>query len=79
MVGNILAFQIWPTMAKQLKSKQRENNMGESRSHKMTANRLAKKFKTTYNEGKGADIQADNITIEVETPMLRYNSQSGLI
>ena len=42
--------------------------MGESRSHRITANRLAKKFKTTYNEGAGADIKTDNIAIEIETP-----------
>ncbi len=38
----------------------------ESRSHKTTANRLAKKFKTDYNQGQGADIQAGNVAIEVE-------------
>jgi hypothetical protein len=41
--------------------------MMESRSHKTTANRLAKKFKTDYNQGQGADIQAGNVAIEVET------------
>jgi len=39
----------------------------ESRSHKTTANRLAKKFKTDYNQGQGADIQTGNVAIEVET------------
>lgn len=39
----------------------------ESISHKTTANRLAKKFKTDYNQGQGADIQAGNVAIEVET------------
>ena len=67
MAGNTLAYQIWSTMAEKLKSKHRENNIGESRSHKMTASRLSKKFKTTYNKGKGADIKTDNIAIEVET------------
>jgi hypothetical protein len=28
--------------------------MTESRSHKTTANRIAKKFKTDYNSGKGS-------------------------
>ena len=41
--------------------------MPESKSHKDTANRLAKKHKTQYNQGKGADIKAKEITIEVET------------
>lgn len=42
--------------------------MAESKSHKTTANRLAKKYGTTYNKGKGADIKTPNIAIEVETP-----------
>ena len=42
--------------------------MSESKSHKTTANKLAKKFGTTYNKGKGADVKAKNIAIEVETP-----------
>ena len=42
--------------------------MTESKSHKAAANRIAKKFKTDYNTGKGADIKTDNIAIEVETP-----------
>ncbi len=41
--------------------------MAESRSHTTTANRLAKKLKTDYNEGKGPDINTDNLAIEVET------------
>ena len=40
--------------------------MMESRSHKTTANQLAKKFKTDYNQGQGADMQAGNVAIEVE-------------
>jgi hypothetical protein len=42
--------------------------MSESKSHKTTANRLAKKFKTDYNTGQGADIQTPKIAVEVETP-----------
>lgn len=42
--------------------------MAESRSHKTTANRIAKKMKTEYNDGKGVDIKSTNATIEVETP-----------
>lgn len=42
--------------------------MTESKSHKTTANRLAKKFKTDYNTDKGADIQTADIAVEVETP-----------
>ena len=42
--------------------------MSESRSHKTTANRLAAQHGADYNQGSGADIKADHITIEVETP-----------
>ena len=42
--------------------------MTESRSHKTTANRLAARFGAEYNEGPGADIKSEGITIEVETP-----------
>jgi len=42
--------------------------MAESRSHKITANRIAKKMNTQYNDGKGIDIKSTNVTIEVETP-----------
>ena len=42
--------------------------MPESRSHKTTANRLAAMHGAEYNQGPGADIKADHITIEVETP-----------
>lgn len=41
--------------------------MTESKSHKALANKLAKKYRTEYNQGAGADIQASNIAIEVET------------
>ncbi|MBC8549420.1 MAG: hypothetical protein H8D23_07200 [Candidatus Brocadiales bacterium] len=42
--------------------------MTESRSHKVTSNRIANKYKTDYNTGKGVDIQKDNIAVEVEPP-----------
>jgi hypothetical protein len=43
-------------------------NMTESRSHKIAANRIAKKFSTEYNEGEGVDIKTQRATVEVETP-----------
>ena len=42
--------------------------MTESRSHKTTANRIAKKFNTDYNSGDGVDLKSKRATIEVETP-----------
>ena len=42
--------------------------MSESRSHKITANRIAKKLKADYNPGKGVDIKSSKATVEVETP-----------
>jgi len=42
--------------------------MAESRSHKTTANRIAKKFRTDYNNGEGVDIKSKRATVEVETP-----------
>lgn len=42
--------------------------MAESRSHKTTANRLAALYGVEYNQGQGADIKAEGVTIEVETP-----------
>lgn len=42
--------------------------MSENRSHKTTANRIAKKFKTDYNSGEGVDIKSKRATVEVETP-----------
>ena len=41
--------------------------MTESRSHRTAANRIAKKFNTDYNDGKGVDIKSKRATIEVET------------
>ena len=42
--------------------------MVENRSHKTAANRIAKKYGTEYNDGKGVDIKSKRATIEVETP-----------
>ena len=42
--------------------------MSESRAHKTTANRIADKLNTDYNQGQGADVQTPQIAIEVETP-----------
>ena len=41
--------------------------MPESKNHKKTAERLARKFNTTYNNGQGVDIKTSSKTIEVET------------
>jgi len=41
--------------------------MGESRSHKTTANRIAGKFGVEYNDGEGVDIKSKHATVEVET------------
>ncbi|MCH7667460.1 MAG: hypothetical protein IH936_16225 [Acidobacteria bacterium] len=41
--------------------------MGESRSHKTTANRLARRLGTDYHSDKGVDIVTDSVAIEVET------------
>ena len=40
----------------------------ESKPHKTTANRIAKKLNANYNDGEGVDIKANNATVEVETP-----------
>lgn len=42
--------------------------MGESRSHKTTANRIAKKFNVEYNSGEGVDVKSRRAVVEVETP-----------
>ena len=41
--------------------------MTESRSHKVAANRIAKKLNTQYNNSDGVDIVTKNIAIEIET------------
>jgi len=42
--------------------------MPESRSHKIAANRIARKYKTEYNEGPGADVVTAQVAIEIEPP-----------
>jgi len=42
--------------------------MPENRSHKTTANRIAKKLNAEYISGEGADIKSPKATVEVETP-----------
>ena len=42
--------------------------MSESRSHKTTSNRIAKKYGVDYNNGKGVDVKSNRATVEVETP-----------
>ena len=42
--------------------------MPESKAHRDTANRIAKKLNTQYNNGKGVDIVTGGKAIEVETP-----------
>lgn len=41
--------------------------MAEDRSHKTTANRIARKLGTAYEPGQGADIQTSRLVVEVET------------
>ena len=42
--------------------------MPESKSHKTTSNRIARKYRTEYNKGAGADIQSSQVVVEVEPP-----------
>lgn len=42
--------------------------MSESRSHKITARRIANKLNTEYNDSEGVDIKSKKATVEVETP-----------
>lgn len=41
--------------------------MPDGRSHKTTANRIAKKYNTEYNNGPGPDVRSGRATVEVET------------
>ena len=41
--------------------------MAESKSHKDTAQRIARMYGVEYNSGKGPDIKSPKATIEVET------------
>ena len=38
-----------------------------SRSHEAAANRIAQQHSVDYNKGKGPDVKAPHITVEVET------------
>jgi len=49
--------------------------MGELRSHKITANRIAKKYNTAYISDKGVDIVIKKVKVEVET---EGNVKSGM-
>ena len=40
--------------------------MPEGRSHKITANRIARKYRVEYTEGAGVDIQTSQVAVEVE-------------
>lgn len=42
--------------------------MAESRSHKITSNRIAQKYGVEYNNGEGVDIKSKRATVEIETP-----------
>lgn len=42
--------------------------MPESRSHKTTANRIARKLRTDYESQDGVDVVTDKVAVEVETP-----------
>jgi sulfur carrier protein ThiS len=52
--------------------------MSESKSHKVTANRIAKKLNADYNSGKGVDIKSGKATVEVETPATVKDALSQL-
>ena len=52
--------------------------MVASRSHDITANRLAKKYRTEYNREKGPDIKTPKIAIAVETPETVADAASHL-
>ncbi len=61
-----------------MKCSGKEENMTESRSHKITANRIAKKFGVDYNDGKGVDIKSPKATVEIETPETVGNAPGQL-
>ena len=52
--------------------------MSESKSHKTTSNRIAKKYGVEYNNGKGVDIKSKRATVEVETPDTVSNAAGQL-
>ncbi len=39
----------------------------ESKKHRQTSERIAKKYGTKYNKGKGPDVKTSRIAVEVET------------
>ena len=41
--------------------------MAESRSHQITAKRIARKLGADYNDGIGVDIKSARATVQVET------------
>ena len=41
--------------------------MSESRKHRETAQRIARRYDTEYNNGPGADNRTHGMTVEVET------------
>ena len=41
--------------------------MAESKKHRETAKRIARKLRATYNSGEGVDIISKRATVEVET------------
>lgn len=49
--------------------------MSELRSHKTTANRIAKKYNTSYISDEGVDIVTKKVKVEVET---EGNVSSGI-
>ena len=38
-----------------------------NKAHTATANRIARRYRTTYNDGDGVDVQTDSMNIVVET------------
>ena len=52
--------------------------MAEERSHKATANRIAKRLGTTYEGGKGVDVKSPRATVEVESPTTMANALTQL-
>ncbi len=42
--------------------------MPESKSHRMTSYRIARKYRAKYNSGAGVDVRTRRVAVEVETP-----------
>ncbi len=49
-----------------------------NKAHTATANRIARRLQTVVNTGSGFDIQADGITIEVETTASMLSGEERL-